>query len=115
MVVFVQIEGYSLCREGGRRTGLAHLGSLPKLQVQATGRDEVDRVLSARVPRSGAYTQQASSRRLWGPGEHCISMTDTAILDVSCSLGSYNSESRDKGHDHLYIHPFIKCPTQMYT
>lgn len=30
-------------------------------------------------------------------------------------LGFYDSESRAAGHGHLYIHLFIKYPTQMYT
>lgn len=36
-----------LCKEGSRRKSLAHIGNLPKLQVQAAGRGKVGRVLSA--------------------------------------------------------------------
>lgn len=36
-----------LCKEGNRKKSLVNIGSLPKLQVQAAGRGEVGRVLSA--------------------------------------------------------------------
>lgn len=65
---------------------LAHVGSSPKLQVQATGRSEVGRVLNARALRPQANTQQTSSQKVLGSREALCSYAKAVILDDLCCL-----------------------------
>lgn len=84
-------DGWRLCRAGGRRKCLAHIGSSPKLQVRAAGRGEVGRVLTA----LGAWadTQQTSSRRCCEAGKHCIPKTKAVTLDILSCLGDHTTLS----------------------